>query len=280
MAKASSNVKRLSLELGGNAPFIVFEDADLDAAITGAMDSKFRFAGQTCICTNRFYIHENIYESFTNQFVDKVKKLRVGNSFKPDTQIGPLIHAKAYEKVDALVQDALNKGATAHYTALDASLTSNYFYPPTVLTNVTTDMKISQEEIFGPVAVLYSFSSENQVVQLANNTNAGLAAYAYTKDHGIIGRLSENLEYGMVGINTGMISSAQAPFGGMKESGVGREGSSLGLVRNFSYLRIINFVARISARKIPPSKVLKNVLCSNYNSIVCVMFCHGWHGQW
>ncbi|MEO1450859.1 MAG: NAD-dependent succinate-semialdehyde dehydrogenase [Bacteroidota bacterium] len=226
MKQCADTVKKVSLELGGNAPFIVFEDADLDAAVKGAIAAKYRNAGQTCICANRLYVQESIYASFTTQYVEVVKKLKVGNGLEADHQIGPLINEKAIDKVDGLVRDAVAHGAHLHY---QGEKISDSFYPLTILTEVAPDMAIHQTEIFGPVTPVYRFGEEAEVIRLANDTPYGLAAYFYGRDYARIWRVAEALEYGMVGINTGAISTTVAPFGGVKESGIGREGSRYGL---------------------------------------------------
>lgn len=233
MKQSAETVKKVSLELGGNAPFIVFDDADVDAAVAGVIAAKFRNAGQTCICANRIYVQQSIYEAFSNRFAEAVGRLVVGDGMEEGTNIGPLISQDAVDKVDRLVADALTKGAK---TVLGgASLQdkgrdrAGYFYEPTVLADVDDSMEMFDEEIFGPVAPLYSFSTETEVIEKANNTRYGLAAYFYGRDVNRVWRVAEALEYGMVGINTGSISTAQAPFGGVKESGLGREGSRYGI---------------------------------------------------
>ncbi|HEY5717535.1 MAG TPA: aldehyde dehydrogenase family protein, partial [Motiliproteus sp.] len=218
--------KKLSLELGGNAPFIVFDDADLDAAVAGAMSSKFRNAGQTCICANRILVQAGVYEAFSHKLAAAVQNLVVGNGVDPTTTIGPLINQAALDKVDRLVADATSQGAHA---LLGGTPSQAGFATPTVLTGVTTAMAIAHEEIFGPVAPLYRFETEAEAIQLANDTPFGLAAYFYSRDIGRCWRVGEALEYGMVGINEGAISSEVAPFGGVKESGIGREGSKYGI---------------------------------------------------
>ena len=228
MAQASGTVKAVSLELGGNAPFIVFDDADLDAAVEGAIASKYRNTGQTCICANRLYVQDGVYDEFAKKFAEKVAELKVGPSMEDATEIGPLVNTDALDKVEGLVSDALSQGAAALTGGKRHALGGTY-YEVTVLTGVTSDMRISSEEIFGPVAPLYRFSSEEEVIRLANDTPFGLAAYFYAGDLGRIWRVSEGLEYGMVGVNTGLISTELHPFGGVKESGIGREGSHHGL---------------------------------------------------
>lgn len=228
MRQCSDSVKKVSLELGGNAPFIVFNDADIDKAVEGAMGAKFRNAGQTCVCANRFYIHKDVYQQFSERFVDAVKKLKVGNGFEEGASIGPLINRKAVEKSQSLLADTLKRGATLLCGGESDNAGENFFQP-TVVGNVPTDSHILEEEIFGPVAPLVIFEHEDEVVHLANNTIYGLAAYFYSENPQRIWRVAENLEYGMVGINTGLISNEVAPFGGIKQSGLGREGSEHGI---------------------------------------------------
>ena len=226
--QCASNVKKVSLELGGNAPFIVFDDADLDAAISGVIASKFRNAGQTCVCTNRIFVHEAVYDAFAEKLKTAVHALAVGNGFDEGVAIGPLIDDRALHKVESLVKDALDNGATLLSGGERFESVTNG-YRPTILSNVDNAMRIAQEEIFGPVATLIPFTEEADVVQMANDTPFGLAAYFYSRDIGRIWRVSEALEYGMVGINEGIISTEVAPFGGIKESGLGREGSKYGI---------------------------------------------------
>ncbi|WP_426773899.1 NAD-dependent succinate-semialdehyde dehydrogenase [Proteus faecis] len=228
MRQCSDSVKKVSLELGGNAPFIVFNDADIDRAVEGAMGAKFRNAGQTCVCANRFYIHKDVYQKFSERFVDAVKKLKVGNGFEEGVSIGPLINRKAVEKSQSLLADTLKRGATL-LCGGESDKAGENFFQPTVVGNVPTDSHILEEEIFGPVAPLVVFENEDEVVHLANNTIYGLAAYFYSENPQRIWRVAENLEYGMVGINTGLISNEVAPFGGIKQSGLGREGSEHGI---------------------------------------------------
>ena len=228
MAQCANTVKRLSLELGGNAPFIVFDDADLDAAVRGALASKYRNAGQTCVCANRLLVHDKVYDAFTAKLVSAVAALKVGHGLAPDTQLGPLINAAAVDKVDALVQDAIRLGAQVALGGTRHAL-GGHFYAPTVLTHVTPQMRLAQEEIFGPVAPIFRFHTDEEAVRLANDTRSGLAAYFYARDIGRVWRVAEQLEYGMVGINEGLISNEMAPFGGVKESGIGREGSRHGI---------------------------------------------------
>lgn len=228
MAQCAGTVKRLSLELGGNAPFIVFEDADLDAAVQGAIASKYRNAGQTCVCANRIFAHANIAEAFAHKLSLATQGLVVGAGTTPGVSIGPLINATALQKVQRLLDDALAKGARLLCGGKVHPL-GGTFFEPTVLVGATPDMALAQEEIFGPVAPVFTFSSESEAIQLANDTPYGLAAYFYTQDIARTFRVAEALEYGIIGINTGMISTAVAPFGGMKESGFGREGSRYGM---------------------------------------------------
>lgn len=228
MAQCAPTVKRLSLELGGNAPFIVFNDADLDAAVKGALASKYRNAGQTCVCANRLLVQDEVYEAFTAKLVAAVAALQVGHGMTEGTQIGPLINEAAVNKVEHLVADAIRKGAQVAWGGTRHTLGGN-FYTPTVLTQATPDMALAQEEIFGPVAPIFRFKTDEQAIALANDTRAGLAAYFYSRDIGRVWRVAEQLEYGMVGINEGLISNEMAPFGGVKESGIGREGSHHGI---------------------------------------------------
>jgi succinate-semialdehyde dehydrogenase/glutarate-semialdehyde dehydrogenase len=228
MEKCAGTVKRLSLELGGNAPFIVFEDADIESAVKGLMQSKYRNAGQTCVCANRIFAHSSIYDQFVELLTEATKKLKMGDGFDEDVNVGPLINQKALLKVQGLVEDAISKGAICHAGGTQGNLGLS-FYEPTVLSNVNTAMKIHEEEIFGPIASVYKFESEEEAVRMANQTKHGLAAYFYGKDINRIYRVMEDLEFGMVGINTGLLSSVTAPFGGIKESGFGREGSKYGI---------------------------------------------------
>lgn len=228
MRQCSDSVKKVSLELGGNAPFIVFDDADINKAVEGAMGAKFRNAGQTCVCANRFYIHKDVYQQFSERFVAAVKKLKVGNGFEDAVTIGPLINRKAVEKSQSLLADTLKRGATL-LCGGEGDKAGENFFQPTVVGNVPADSHILEEEIFGPVAPLVIFEDEDEVVHLANNTIYGLAAYFYSENPQRIWRVAENLEYGMVGINTGLISNEVAPFGGIKQSGLGREGSEHGI---------------------------------------------------
>ena len=228
MEQCAPTLKKLSLELGGNAPFIVFDDADIDAAVEGAIASKYRNAGQTCVCANRLYVQEGVYETFNQRLTTAVRQLTVNNGLHEQSDIGPLINDAALEKVNRLVKDALAKGATLA-TGGEQLAGVPRCYAPTVLTDATGEMDLAHEEIFGPVAAVFPFRTEQEVIERANDTPFGLAAYFYGRDHARLWRVAEQLEYGMVGINTGMISTAVAPFGGVKESGFGREGSKYGL---------------------------------------------------
>lgn len=226
MRQCAPTVKKLSLELGGNAPFIVFDDADLDSAVEGAMVSKYRNAGQTCVCANRLYAQAGIYDAFVEKLAAKAAALKVGNGFEAGVTTGPLIDAQAIEKVEAHVADALAKGARV---VTGGQKLGQRFYTPTVLAGVTPEMLCSKEETFGPVAPVFRFETEAEAVELANATEFGLASYFYSRDIGRIFRVGEALEYGMVGINTGLISTAEVPFGGVKQSGLGREGARQGI---------------------------------------------------
>ncbi|CAE6764430.1 NAD-dependent succinate-semialdehyde dehydrogenase [Paraburkholderia domus] len=229
LAKQSADtLKKLSLELGGNAPFIVFDDADLDAAVQGAMASKFRNTGQTCVCVNRFYVQDGIYDAFTSALTQAVRKMRVGNALQGEVEQGPLINQAALRKVEAHVADALQKGAKVLTGAKPHAL-GGTFYEPTVLANASNSMLIAEEETFGPVAACFRFKSEDEAIAAANDTPFGLSAYFYTRDLARAWRVAEALESGMVGINEGILSTEVAPFGGVKQSGLGREGSKYGL---------------------------------------------------
>lgn len=228
MRQAADTLKKVSLELGGNAPFIVFDDADLDAAVKGAMASKFRNTGQTCVCVNRFFIQEGVYEAFTGKLAEAVAAMRVGSALEGETEQGPLINAAALAKVELHVGDALEKGAKLLCGGCRHAL-GGTFYEPTILTEANSDMLIAQDETFGPVAACFRFKDEAEVLQRANDTPYGLSAYFYSRDIGRVWRMAEGLEAGMVGINEGIISTEVAPFGGIKESGLGREGSKYGL---------------------------------------------------
>ncbi len=228
MRQSADTIKKLSLELGGNAPLIVFDDADLDAAVEGAIISKFRNMGQTCVCANRLYIQAGVYEAFAEKLVAAVKQLRVGNGFEAGILQGPLIDKAAVEKVEEHISDAVAKGARVLLGGKRHSL-GGTFFEPTVLADVTAEMKVAREETFGPVAPLFKFYKDEDAVQFSNDTEFGLASYFYSRDIGRIWRVAEDLEYGMVGINTGLISTEVVPFGGMKQSGLGREGSHYGI---------------------------------------------------
>lgn len=228
MRQAADTLKKVSLELGGNAPFIVFDDADIDAAVKGAMASKFRNTGQTCVCVNRFFIQDGVYEAFTGKLAEAVAAMRVGNALEGETEQGPLINAAALAKVELHVSDAVEKGAKVLCGGRRHAL-GGTFYEPTILAEASSDMLIAQDETFGPVAACFRFKDEAQVLQRANDTPYGLSAYFYSRDIGRVWRMAEGLEAGMVGINEGIISTEVAPFGGIKESGLGREGSKYGL---------------------------------------------------
>jgi succinate-semialdehyde dehydrogenase/glutarate-semialdehyde dehydrogenase len=228
MAQCATTVKKTSMELGGNAPFIVFDDADIDSAIAGAIASKYRNAGQTCVCSNRMLVQAGVYDEFVEKLTAAVAKLSVGDGFSEGVTMGPLVNAKAVNDVDAMVQDAKDKGAKVVAGGSRSSL-GDCYYEPTILSNVNFDMRVFREEIFGPVAPIFKFTTEEQALQMANDTEFGLAAYFYTRDIGRVWRVAEGLEYGIVGINEGIISNEMAPFGGVKESGSGREGSKYGM---------------------------------------------------
>jgi len=228
MAQCSSTVKKVSLELGGNAPFIVFDDADLEAAVEGAMQSKYRNSGQTCICTNRILVQDGILEPFTRKLSEAVGRLKVGDGLRAETQQGPLIDEAAVRKVEEHIAEAVAKGARVVIGGARHAL-GGTFFQPTVLAGVTAEMRVSREETFGPVAPVFRFATEEEAIRMANDTEFGLAAYFYTRDLSRAWRVSERLEYGMVGLNTGLISTEVAPFGGMKESGIAREGSRYGI---------------------------------------------------
>jgi succinate-semialdehyde dehydrogenase / glutarate-semialdehyde dehydrogenase len=228
LKQCADTVKKVSLELGGNAPFIVFEDADLDLAADGAMASKFRNAGQTCVCANRLYVHDAVYDAFTQKLQERIGKLKVGNGAEPGVQIGPLIDSAAIAKVRAHVDDAVSKGARVAVGG-KAHPAGELFFEPTLLTEATSDMRIATEETFGPVAPMFRFKTEAEAIELANATESGLAAYFYGRDVGRVWRVAEALEFGIVSVNTGNFSIEIAPFGGVKESGIGREGSKYGI---------------------------------------------------
>ncbi len=228
MAQCAPTIKKLSLELGGNAPFIVFDDAELEKAAEGLIASKYRNAGQTCVCANRVYVQDSIKDEFLDIFIKKVAELKVGNGMEEGVNVGPLINEKALQKVQALLKDALDKGATL-IAGGSTNNASALAYNPTVITDISADMDIASEEIFGPIAPVFTFSSEEEVIRAANDTIYGLAAYFYSSDYARAWRVTEGLEYGMVGHNTGMLSTEVAPFGGVKQSGFGREGSKYGI---------------------------------------------------
>ena len=228
MAQCAPTVKKVSLELGGNAPFIVFDDADLDAAVAGAIASKYRNSGQTCVCTNRFYVHDKVYDAFAEKLRVAVEQLKVGRGTEDGVSQGPLINEAAVLKVESHIEDALAKGARI-VTGGRRHALGHGFFEPTVLADVTPAMKVARDETFGPLAPLFRFWSDEQVIRLANDTEFGLASYFYSRDIGRVWRVAEALEYGMVGINTGLISNEVAPFGGVKQSGLGREGSHYGI---------------------------------------------------
>ena len=226
--QCAPTVKKVSMELGGNAPFIVFDDADLDAAVEGAIASKYRNAGQTCVCANRLYVQSGVYDAFAQKLADAVGQLHVGNGVDAGVTTGPMIDTKAVEKVEEHIADAVAKGATVKMGGKRHSL-GHSFFEPTILTNVTQDMAVAKEETFGPLAPLFKFDTEEEVIGYANDTEFGLASYFYSRDIGRVFRVSEALEYGMVGVNSGLISNEIAPFGGVKQSGLGREGSKYGI---------------------------------------------------
>lgn len=227
ISQCADGVKKVSMELGGNAPFIVFDDADLDAAVEGLMVSKYRNAGQTCVCTNRIYVHDSIHDQFVEKLIAKVRELKVGNGLDDGVNIGPLIHQKAVQGVRQLLDDSVEQGATIIHGGAPQS--GSNFFEPTVVTGVTQQMPLAVEEIFGPVSAILRFTDESDVIARANDSEYGLAAYFYSRDIGRVWRVSEQLEFGMVGINEGAISNPAAPFGGVKQSGNGREGSKYGL---------------------------------------------------
>ena len=228
MRQCSDQIKKVSLELGGNAPFIVFDDADIDEAVAGAMISKYRNAGQTCVCANRIYVQENVYDEFSKKLAKATRAMKVGNGFDDGVTTGPLIDQQALEKVEEHIEDAVSKGASILSGGTRSNL-GGTFYNPTVLTDVTSSMKVAKEETFGPIAPLFKFDSVENVIEAANDTEFGLAAYFYAKDLSKVWKVAEALEYGIVGINTGLISTEVAPFGGIKQSGLGREGSKYGI---------------------------------------------------
>jgi succinate-semialdehyde dehydrogenase/glutarate-semialdehyde dehydrogenase len=228
LAQSASTIKKTTMELGGNAPFIVFDDADLDAAVDGALASKYRNAGQTCVCSNRLLVQEGVHDAFAEKIIERVKSFKMGNGVEEGVNIGPLVNTLAVDSMDHLIKDALEKGANVILGGQRSSLGA-CFFEPTVITGVTMDMRVANREIFGPIAPLIKFSTEEEAIAIANDTVFGLASYIYTRDIGRIWRVSEALEYGMVGINEGIISNEMAPFGGVKQSGLGREGSKYGM---------------------------------------------------
>lgn len=238
MQQTASTIKKVSMELGGNAPFIVFEDADLDAAVEGAMISKYRNAGQTCVCANRLYVHNKVYDAFAEKLVAAVEAMKVGDGSVEGVRVGPLIDQKAVAKVEEHISDAIAKGAKV-LTGGKRHALGQSFFEPTVLSNVTAAMAVAKEETFGPLAPLFRFETEDEVVAMANDTEFGLASYFYARDLGRVWRVAERLEYGMVGVNTGLISNEVAPFGGVKQSGIGREGSHYG-IEDYLVVKYIN----------------------------------------
>jgi succinate-semialdehyde dehydrogenase/glutarate-semialdehyde dehydrogenase len=228
MRQSAEQIMKVSMELGGNAPFIVFDDADLDKAVEGALISKYRNNGQTCVCANRIYVQSGVYEAFAKKLADAVNKMKVGDGFESGVSSGPLINSDAVDKVEEHISDALEKGAKI-LTGGKRHELGGLFFEPTVITGVTSDMMVTNDETFGPVAPLFKFDTEEDVIQQANDTIFGLASYFYARDLSRVYRVSEALEYGMVGINTGLISTEVAPFGGVKQSGIGREGSRHGI---------------------------------------------------
>ncbi|MBB3266188.1 succinate-semialdehyde dehydrogenase/glutarate-semialdehyde dehydrogenase [Azospirillum sp. OGB3] len=228
MRQSADTVKKVSLELGGNAPFIVFDDADLDEAVKGALASKYRNSGQTCVCANRLLVQAGVYDAFAAKLAEAVKQIRVGNGMEAGVTQGPMINGQAVEKVEELMGDALAKGAKVALGGKRHAM-GGTFFEPTILTGVTTEMRVAREEIFGPVAPLFKFETEADAIRMANDTEFGLAAYFYSRDIGRVWRVAEQLEYGMVGINEGILSTEVAPFGGIKQSGIGREGSKYGV---------------------------------------------------
>jgi succinate-semialdehyde dehydrogenase/glutarate-semialdehyde dehydrogenase len=226
MRLCAPTVKKLALELGGNAPFIVFDDADIDSAVEGAMVSKYRNAGQTCVCANRLFVQDGVYEGFIEKLTEKTRAIKVGNGFEPGVHQGPLIDEQALVKVERHVADATAHGARV---LAGGRRIGTRFFEPTVLADANSEMLCAREETFGPVAPVFRFQTEEEAVAMANATEYGLASYFYSRDIGRIFRVSEALEYGMVGVNTGLISTAEAPFGGVKQSGIGREGSRHGM---------------------------------------------------
>lgn len=226
MQQCSDSLKKMSLELGGNAPFIVFDDADIDLAVAGAIAGKFRFGGQTCVCVNRILVQENIYETFVEKFIEATKSLKIGNGLDTDVKIGPLINSKAITRMQEMIADAIKKGGKV---VLGGNFIAPQFFEPTIITDASVDMLFAKNEIFGPIAPIFKFKTEEEAIEMANDTIYGLASYFYTKDLNRTWRVREALEYGIVGINDGLISSEMVPFGGVKQSGQGREGSKYGM---------------------------------------------------
>jgi succinate-semialdehyde dehydrogenase/glutarate-semialdehyde dehydrogenase len=251
MKQSADTIKKLSLELGGNAPFIVFNDADLDAAVAGAIASKYRNAGQTCVCVNRLYVQAGVYDVFAAKLVEAVKGLKVGNGLEPGVLQGPLIDQAAVEKVEEHIQDAVSRGARI-LTGGKRHALGGTFFEPTVLAEVPADAKVAREETFGPLAPLFRFETDEEALRLANDTEFGLASYFYSRDIGRVWRVAEGLESGMVGINTGMISTEVAPFGGVKQSGLGREGSHYGM-DEFVEVKYLCFGGIEAPKSLPPS---------------------------
>ena len=240
MKQSSDSLKKLSMELGGNAPFIVFDDADLESAVAGAIASKFRSSGQTCVCANRIYVQSGIYDSFVQKFTEKVKEFKVGKGFDDGVTHGPLIHDRAVSKVDTHVRDAEKKGGKVLIGGQKLPDLGDNFFQPTVIRDMTSDMAIASEETFGPVAALFPFKTEAEVVALANKAEVGLAGYFFSRDLQRVYRVAEALEVGMVGVNTGILSDPASPFGGVKHSGFGREGSKYG-IEEYQSIKTITF---------------------------------------
>lgn len=227
---AAGTIKRVSMELGGNAPFVVFEDADLDKAIEGALVSKFRSSGQTCVCSNRLYVHQDVMEEFTERLISRVQSFNLGRGIDEGVTHGPLVNKAAVDKVKGHVEDAICKGGLLRYGGdVLANRPDGFFYQPTILTHANQDMLVAKEETFGPFAAIFPFSSEEEVIEMANDTEFGLAGYFFSENINRAFRVAQRLECGMIGVNTGLISAAETPFGGVKESGIGREGSKYGL---------------------------------------------------
>jgi succinate-semialdehyde dehydrogenase/glutarate-semialdehyde dehydrogenase len=240
MKQSSDTLKKLSFELGGNSPFIVFDDANLDTAVNGAIASKFRSSGQTCVCANRIFVQAGIHDEFAQRFAAKVKEFKVGAGFTEGVTHGPLIHDRAIAKVDAHIRDAEKKGAKIIQGGQKIPELGSNFYQPTVITGMTTDMQLASEETFGPVAGLFKFDTEEEVIKISNSSEVGLAGYFFSRDLQRVYRVAEALEVGMIGVNTGLISDAAAPFGGVKESGFGREGSKYG-ISEYMVTKMITF---------------------------------------